>query len=339
MDVLDHLAVALGFATLAGINLYLTVFVTGLAVKFNWVVLAERHAELSVLGEWPVIGVAGALLLVEVFADKIPWVDSVWDGFQSLIRPVGGGLLAVSALGATQPEYDVIIALVAGSATLVSHGFKAGTRLMVNTSPEPVSNVVVSAAEDGAVLAGLALMAVEPKLLGAICVVVIVAGLFLLPKLIRRFTGLVWLARHALRSGEATFDTVNLGPDEFAALRERAGKFDALWSVPVMTSRVKGLRKAKSWMRGQLVALNGEGEHRRLFFVGRRFGHDFAAEIPGGKLRVAHENGLLSEKLMIYDEEGTFQAGFRLPRSRGQVAERISEVVRMLVPGKALETA
>ncbi|MCB1093026.1 MAG: DUF4126 domain-containing protein, partial [Verrucomicrobiae bacterium] len=147
MDILNQLAVALGFATLAGLNLYLTVLVTGLAIRMDWIQLSSQYDQLSVLGSDAVLIAAGIFFALEFFSDKIPWVDSLWDGVHTLIRPVGGGLLAIQTLGTSDPAFDVIIGLLAGGTTLVSHGFKAGTRLVVNASPEPVSNIVVSTAE------------------------------------------------------------------------------------------------------------------------------------------------------------------------------------------------
>ncbi|MCP5535479.1 MAG: DUF4126 domain-containing protein [Akkermansiaceae bacterium] len=162
METLSLLGVALGFATLSGINLYLTTFLAGLAVRFNWINLAEKYESLDVLANPWIIGIAGVLFLLEFFADKIPWIDSSWDAIHTLIRPVGGTLLALAALGEMDPVVSVIAALLSGSTTLVTHATKAGGRLLINMSPEPVSNAVASLGEDGLVLGGLGLMAVAP---------------------------------------------------------------------------------------------------------------------------------------------------------------------------------
>ena len=108
MDVLQTLSVALGLAALAGINLYLTVFVTGLAVHFGWVTLPQHLEALNVLGNPWIIGVAGTLYVLEFFADKVPWIDSINDAVHTLIRPVGGALIAVLALGEASPAVKVI---------------------------------------------------------------------------------------------------------------------------------------------------------------------------------------------------------------------------------------
>ncbi|MCB1087991.1 MAG: DUF4126 domain-containing protein, partial [Verrucomicrobiae bacterium] len=103
MDILNQLAVALGFATLAGLNLYLTVLVTGLAIRMDWIQLSSQYDQLSVLGSDWVLIAAGIFFALEFFSDKIPWVDSLWDGVHTLIRPVGGGLLAIQTLGTSDP--------------------------------------------------------------------------------------------------------------------------------------------------------------------------------------------------------------------------------------------
>lgn len=162
MTLLDQLGVAFGLATLAGVNLYLTVLVTGLAVRFQWLELSGSYGHLAVLGNPWIIGVAAALFLIEFFADKIPMVDSAWDSIHTLIRPVGGVLLALTALGGMDPVVLVIAALLAGTASLSTHGAKAGARAVVNLSPEPVSNSVASVTEDGLVLGGLALIGFFP---------------------------------------------------------------------------------------------------------------------------------------------------------------------------------
>ena len=162
MEIFEHLGAALGLASLAGINLYLTAFVAGLAVRFNWIELASAHSDLAILGNEWVLAVAGVLMVIEFFADKVPWLDSGWDGVHTLLRPAGGVLLGMAALGEMDPKLLAIGGLLSGGASLTMHGAKAGTRLLLNMSPEPVSNSVASVAEDGLVLGGLTLTAFAP---------------------------------------------------------------------------------------------------------------------------------------------------------------------------------
>src|SRR4051794_13576847 len=158
MEQLKLLAVALGLASLAGINLYLTVFASGLAIHFHWIVLAPQYASLEVLGHPAVIVTSGILYLLEFFADKIPWVDTAWDVVHTIIRPIGGALLAIQVLGHPSPLFAVIVALLAGGASLMTHTAKSSTRLVSNASPEPFSNIALSLGEDAAVVGGLALI-------------------------------------------------------------------------------------------------------------------------------------------------------------------------------------
>lgn len=162
MDLLAQLGVALGFASLSGLNLYLTTLVAGLAIRFHWIELAERFHSLQILANPWIIGIAGVLFLIEFCADKIPWLDSTWDAVHTFIRPVGGTMLALAALGQVDPTIQVIACLLAGSAALATHGAKAGTRALLNLSPEPVTNTAASVTEDGLVLGGLGLIAASP---------------------------------------------------------------------------------------------------------------------------------------------------------------------------------
>jgi len=162
MEIIEMLGLALGFGVLAGVNLYMTVFVTGLAIKFEWLSLAEKYTDLQILENPWILGVSGVLFLVETLADKIPWVDSGWDVIHTAIRPIGGCLLALAALGEMDPVAGVLAALFCGGTSFVSHAAKAGTRALVNLSPEPVSNILVSSTEDILVMGGLGMLALSP---------------------------------------------------------------------------------------------------------------------------------------------------------------------------------
>ena len=179
METLSLLGVALGFATLSGINLYLTTFLAGLAVRFNWIQLADKYESLAILANPWIIGVAGVLFLLEFFADKIPWVDSSWDAVHTFIRPIGGTLLALAALGEMDPVISVIAGLLGGGTTLITHATKAGSRLLINMSPEPVSNTIASVGEDGLVLGGLGLMAFAPVVAFFVFLAVVILAVWL----------------------------------------------------------------------------------------------------------------------------------------------------------------
>lgn len=181
MNGLVSLGHALAFAVGAGINLYATVLVIGLASRFDWVNMPDSFEPLA--SSW-VIGGAAALFVLEFLADKIPWIDSLWDAIHTLIRPIGAAVVAVAALGPTSPGMEVAAALLGAAIGASTHAAKAGTRLAVNASPEPASNIAVSLVEDGFVV-GLVLLLLTHPLLGlglallALVTILIVLGLLL----------------------------------------------------------------------------------------------------------------------------------------------------------------
>ncbi|HEX8899415.1 MAG TPA: DUF4126 domain-containing protein, partial [Chthoniobacterales bacterium] len=183
MDRFNLVSVALGLACLAGIDLYLTVFVTGLAIHFDWITLSPSYQSLEILGQPWIIAIAGVMYALEFFADKVPWLDSAWDTVHTIIRPIGGALLALQVLGHHSPIVDVLVILLGGSASLVTHTAKASTRLVANSSPEPASNIGLSVIEDVAVFGGLALIHYNPVLALAIFIFAIAAFLYFAPKI------------------------------------------------------------------------------------------------------------------------------------------------------------
>ena len=170
LDLLPTLGRTLGFSFAAGINLYATVAILGLASRYGWVQLPEQF---RVFDNDVVIGVALTLYVVEFFADKIPWVDSLWDTVHSVIRPVGGAVIAVTTLGDASPTMEGLVALLGGTLAAGSHFTKAGTRAVANTSPEPFSNWILSIAEDVFVV-GLGFVALKYPTIAAIVVIVAV---------------------------------------------------------------------------------------------------------------------------------------------------------------------
>ena len=148
MSAAEIVALAASISLLAGWRLYLVVFATGLAMKYGWVALPDQLRALDVLANNWIIGIAGAGAIAEFFADKVAWVDSAWDAIHSFIRPLGGAMLSLAIVDAGDPAWQVASFLLGGGAAFVAHAGKAGARTLVNTSPEPFSNVVVSTAED-----------------------------------------------------------------------------------------------------------------------------------------------------------------------------------------------
>ncbi len=174
MGIIEILGLAGSLSLLSGWRLYLTVFATGVAMHFNLVPLPENLAMLDVLANPWVIGVSALGAVAEFFADKIAWLDSIWDGLHTIIRPVGGALLALAVVDSSDPAWQVIAFLLGGGAALASHATKATARAAVNTSPEPFSNMVVSTVEDVAT-GGLLLLAFANPLAAAVIAVALLA--------------------------------------------------------------------------------------------------------------------------------------------------------------------
>jgi hypothetical protein len=174
------LAAALGWAS--GLRLYAAVFLAGAAGFMGWV---DLPAGLQVLQHPALLVASGFMLLVEFFADKIPFLDSAWDAVHTVIRIPAGAALAAGALGAGSTEMGWIAALLGGGLAATSHAAKMTTRAAVNTSPEPFSNVAVSLAEDGLVLFMLWLSATHPVVFAVVLIASVLLSVLLLVVLVR----------------------------------------------------------------------------------------------------------------------------------------------------------
>lgn len=185
MGIVELLGVAASVSLLAGWRLYLCVFGTGLAMYFGLVQAPEHVAGLQVLANPWVIGASGLGLIAEFFADKIAWLDSLWDSVHTAIRPIGGALLAMAIVDPSNTTWQVVALLLGGSAALVSHGAKAGTRAIVNASPEPFSNVAVSTGED-IVTGGLLYLVLQEPVAASLVAVALLLGAIALLIAVRR---------------------------------------------------------------------------------------------------------------------------------------------------------
>lgn len=174
MGIMEILGVAGSVSLLAGWRLYLCVFATGLAMRLGWIAAPEHLQSLAVLSNNWVLGISGVGMIAEFFADKVAWLDSLWDAVHTAIRPIGGALLALALVDASDPTWQVVTLLLGGGAALMTHGAKAGTRAVVNASPEPFSNVAVSTGEDVAT-GGLLFLALSNPI-AAIFVAIIIAA-------------------------------------------------------------------------------------------------------------------------------------------------------------------
>jgi uncharacterized membrane protein len=182
VNTLGTLGIAMGSAWLSGINLYAAVLTMGLLQHFK---LAHLPGDLDGLAQWWVIILAGVLYLVEFVADKVPAVDSAWDAIHTFIRIPAGAILAASAFAHFDPSVRLAALLIGGGVALSSHGMKAATRVAVNTSPEPFSNIVVSLSEDFVAFASTLLMVFHPVVILVLVAIFVLIAIWLVPKIVR----------------------------------------------------------------------------------------------------------------------------------------------------------
>lgn len=182
MEWFSTLSLALGSAWTSGINLYATVSALGLLQRFGGVKLPGG---LDVLDNWWIIGIAGGLYIVEFFADKIPYVDSVWDVVHTFIRVPAGAIVAYAAVSDMDPAITIPAALVGGGLSLASHGTKATARIGANLSPEPVSNWILSLAEDAIAIVGTFLAVFAPFVIAIVLIVFLIFFFWFFPKIFR----------------------------------------------------------------------------------------------------------------------------------------------------------
>lgn len=177
----------LGFSLAAGVNLYATVAILGLAARYGWVDLPPQF---QVFNHDVVIGAAIVMYLIEFLADKVPYFDSLWDGIHTVIRPVGGALIAVATLGEASPTIEGLAALLGGTVAAGSHLTKTSTRAVANTSPEPLSNWLLSIGEDIFVV-GLGYLALQypvaALIVTAVAVVLIAVFAAVIVRTVRRW--------------------------------------------------------------------------------------------------------------------------------------------------------
>ncbi len=304
MEQIQLLAVALGLAGLAGVNLYLTVFVTGLAVQQGWLILLPQYGSLEVMAHPAIIAVSGLLFFLEFFADKIPWVDSLWDSVHTVIRPIGAALIAIQVLGDSNQVYSVVVALLGGGTALITHAVKATTRLAVNASPEPFSNIGVSLVEDAGVLGGLALISFSPLLALGVLVCCVGLACYLLPKLFRVAQVQLWLILRKLRvpAGDQELDaTLPLKmPGDIETLFSHHTVLDEHpeWALRCVSAGGKPL---PSNVFGYLIATREEPT--KLHFIAKSWFSRTVETLELAGFTAQRDSRLLSENLILARED------------------------------------
>lgn len=199
MEWFSTLSLALGSAWTSGINLYATVTVLGLLQKFGG---TDLPGGLDALDNWWIIGIAGFLYLVEFFADKIPYVDSVWDAIHTFIRVPAGAVVAYTATNQADQTVTIVATLLGGGLALSSHGTKAAIRAGANLSPEPVSNWILSIVEDIIAFAGTLLAVFAPIVIAIGLGIFAIFFVWFAPKVFRAFRR-IFSAVRAFFAGES----------------------------------------------------------------------------------------------------------------------------------------
>ena len=188
MSLFSILALAMGASWVSGINLYASVATLGLLGRFANL---QLPGELTVLTNWWVISVAAALYVIEFVADKIPIIDSAWDAIHTFIRVPAGAVLAGATFGDFDKGVQAVAFLIGGGLALSSHGTKAATRAVINTSPEPVSNITASLLEDVVAIGSVFLAAFYPIILIIVVLIGLIFSIIVLPKIIRYFRTII----------------------------------------------------------------------------------------------------------------------------------------------------
>jgi len=247
MDTIQLLGSAMGLGFVAGLRLYSTVLVLGLGLRYGFLhppAGFEQH--IRVLTNPWVLTAAGVAYLAEFFADKIPWVDSLWDAVHTFVRPIGAALLGLTVSGATDPALKAAVVIICGGVAFTSHSSKAATRLAINHSPEPVSNIATSLAEDLFAPFGVWLSLKHPTLVLVLVLLSLLVFGWLSPRVFR----LVSLQLIALRSWIAgpsrvpsgvAFDCESLNPAAVGAISVLARS-----AVPLPADHANAVRKATS---------------------------------------------------------------------------------------------
>ena len=182
MDLLGTLSLAMGTSWVSGINVYAAVATLGLLGRFADLKLP---GDLDMVTNWWVIGVAAGMYVIEFIADKVPYVDSVWDVVHTFIRVPAGAALAAASFGDFNRGVQAVALLLGGGLALSSHGTKASSRMAINTSPEPVSNIAASLFEDAIAVGSIVLAVFYPVVLIIIVILGLALAFFLLPKILR----------------------------------------------------------------------------------------------------------------------------------------------------------
>jgi hypothetical protein len=258
---------------------------------------------------------------METFADKIPWVDSAWDAVHTAIRPVGAALLAIMVLGESNPVFNVIVGLLAAWLGFTTHALKATTRLQANASPEPLSNIALSVAEDTTVVLGLGLIFTYPIVALVVAIIALAAIWYFVPRMLRSTWVKLWLCGRKLRLEPEEVVVADL-PDDLPsssreAVQNHAGaEWRIEWSAPCISGAGPGYPPNRF---GWLVSAAGPAQ--MLYFVPR---HSRPRALPPGSPVARIEQKFLADVLVL-EWPGGEQARFLFDRGSRALARRVFE--------------
>jgi hypothetical protein len=318
VDAIELLGTTMGLGFAAGIRLYATVLVLGLAIRFGWFHLGAAGQPLGILANPIVLVIAGVACAIEFVADKIPWVDSIWDGFHAFIRTIGAVVLAAAAFGSFDPALKVSLILLCGGVAFASHSTKAATRLVVNHSPEPFSNIGLSLIEDALVPFGIWLSLRHPQIVFCLVLAFLIGFLWLAPKVFRavrlQFVALrLWLGGNRDLPGAQPPPPLKPGLDRaFGVVARHACPIPSADAKPIQ--RALGLEAPASGIRaaatknieglGNSVGYLVIAEDGIAFATRRGFRHR-VHRIPFAEVeRAEWKRGLLMNRLVIRTAKG-----------------------------------
>lgn len=185
MEALNLLGTTMGLGLVSGVNLYATVLTVGLGMRLGLITLSPEMSQLEILANPYVLITAGVIYAIEFLADKIPWVDSLWDAIHTLVRPLGAAAIGAGVVGTVEPATAAVAGLFCGGVALSGHSTKAGTRILINHSPEPFSNIVLSIVEDVFAIFGAWLAVAHPLVMLVIGLTFLALFIWFAPKVFR----------------------------------------------------------------------------------------------------------------------------------------------------------
>jgi hypothetical protein len=277
---------------------------------------------------------------LEFRADKVPWVDSVWDAVHTVIRPIGGAFLATRALGHTTPVFEVVVALLGGAMSFASHSLKASTRLVVNGSPEPFSNIAVSTGENVFVVGAVALLWHYPVAVFLFLCLLFVLTFYFLPKIWRSISMNLWFISRKLNqiSGTEPIDQLpSKLPSRYEALFRRLSSNapPIAWAVPCVSGKGKYLEPNRF---GYLVA--SQDEPSKVWFITKTMLGSASKMLEIEQFKVSLERRLLFEELNLYSLGKNRRFSFKFDRASAALATKVAaELENRLSPADSLTLA